>query len=109
MKFQTHNDSPSINTNMSSLQGYIQATRAQLERVFGEPEEYDAESKVTTYWAVQFVDGTVATIYDWKRYEQGAPTADEVYDWHIGGHVMDAVAIVHESFREGHDLQARAA
>ena len=53
-----------------------------------EPYEYEmdeSDGKVTTEWIARFDDGAVATVYDWKRYDEGAPGMDEVYDWHIGG------------------------
>jgi hypothetical protein len=77
------------------LQGEIVATRRELEKVFGKPtyETDDTFDKVTTEWHIRFADGVVATIYDWKRYEMGAPSMDEKYDWHIGGH--DSLAVEH--------------
>lgn len=80
------------------LQGYTgKLTRAEIENVFGSPWESDGDGgdgKVTTEWIIRFEDGMLATIYDWKRYEQGAPRANELYDWHIGGETSDAVELV---------------
>jgi len=36
---------------------------------------------------LEFEDGTVATIYDWKLYE----TPYDEYQWHIGGKSFKAV------------------
>lgn len=105
MKFRTHNDFADINSNMASLQGYIQARRCDLERVFGVPNEEDGD-KITTHWKIQFLDGTVATIYDWKT---DAPGQDDVYSWHIGGHVRSAVYLVHNAYREFAGLSVRSA
>jgi hypothetical protein len=44
-----------------------------------------------------FEDGTRVTLYDWKRYEDGAPEMDELYDWHIGGDSLFAVSRVVEA------------
>lgn len=73
--------------NGTSLRGYVLATRATLEEVFGEPtyDTDDATDKVTVEWVLKFADGESATIYDWKRYEEGTPAMDELYQWHIGG------------------------
>lgn len=73
------------------LQGYVGADRRTLEQVFGEPHEFVQDDgmwdgKVTTEWIIQFADGAVATVYDWKRYGQGSPALDEFITWHIGGH-----------------------
>jgi hypothetical protein len=68
----------------TSLQGYIKATRQEIEDAFGEPLSFLNEDKVTTQWAF-IINGHVATIYDYK--EVTAPTQYQVYNWHIGGHV----------------------
>lgn len=77
------------NINGTSLKGYIKTTYAKLFDVFGEPYRGpdDAGDKVTCEWRIQFDDGTIATIYDWKL----DSTPFEEYRWHIGGHDMDAV------------------
>jgi len=85
------------------LQGEITASRRLIESVFGVPTFVDgpSEDKVSTEWVIRFDDGLVATIYDWKRYEQGAPGMDEVYAWHIGGSLVDVVERVHEVIGHG--------
>ena len=108
MKFRTHNNGP-IDISFTSLQGYIQATRTQLESVFGAPQDGGGEDKVTTCWDIKFADGSIACIYDWKRYEEGAPAADEVYSWHIGARHKQVEWTVHDTFREALNLSARAA
>ncbi len=84
----------------TSLMGFITTTRSDLERVFGSPtidDGNDTGDKVTTEWYLLSDDGTRATIYDWKRYEQGAPEMNERYEWHIGGDSAEAVTIVSEA------------
>lgn len=78
--------------NFTSLQGSVDATRDELVAVFGEPHPIESsDGKVTTEWIIEFEDKTIATIYDWKRYELGAPKSDELYEWHIGGHTRRAL------------------
>lgn len=90
MQFTTEN----VDVNGTSLRGYIKTTRAAIEAVFGAPDEtYD--DKVTTEWDIQFEDGTIATIYDWKL--GFAPGMDEKYEWHIGGKSFDAVERVEQA------------
>jgi hypothetical protein len=82
----------SLKANFTSLQGYVGATRDQLVAVFGEPYPIvSSDGKVTTEWIIEFADKTIATIYDYKRYELGAPKSDELYEWHIGGHTRRAL------------------
>lgn len=89
----------------TSLMGYIDTTLETLINTFGEPQRWDDENeKVTTEWTIVFDDGTTATIYDWKRYELGAPSLTENYEWHIGGDSKDAVDRVSSALK----LPARA-
>lgn len=89
----------SLKANFSSLQGYVKATRKQLTAVFGEPYPIESsDGKVTTEWIIEFADKTVATIYDWKRYELGTPADDELYEWHIGGHSRRALELVESTW-----------
>ena len=81
--------------NGTSLRGFRTTTRRALEQMFGKPFEYNddflSDGKVTTEWFIEFDDGVIATIYDWKRYEEGPPALDETYTWHIGGRGYEAV------------------
>lgn len=86
MKFTTVTDPNTFYP--SHLVGYVTSTRRALEERFGKPftySQYDSDGKVTTEWILEFEDGVVATIYDWKRYSYGSPALDEDYKWHIGG------------------------
>jgi len=95
MRFTTGADA-----NMTSLQGEILTSYDELVRVFGEPEigpDDDPSDKVTCEWALEFEDGTIATIYDWKVY---GPTPRGKYDWHIGGRNKLAVQRVREAIND---------
>jgi hypothetical protein len=102
MKTQTLYGSATNAVVGTSLAGYIQTTRATIETIFGKPTfENPFEDKVTTEWVVEVTDNDgetiVATIYDWKRYEQGAPMSDELIYWHIGGFSNEATDKVAEA------------
>ena len=71
--------------NGTSLQGYVETTLEVLEGRFG--EGLGGGDKTTREWVLEFSDGTVATIYDWKEYT--TPTG--MYSWHIGGKTKQAV------------------
>lgn len=86
--------------NGTYLQGEIVTTRAEIEAVFGPPNyEGDPTDKVITEWDITFDDGTVATVYDWKRYDEGPVGMHESYSWHIGGASNDAVDYVLAALR----------
>ena len=81
-------------SNMTSLQGYVETTYDTLVAVFGEPLR--GGDKTTVEWILKFEDGTVATIYDWKEYD--TPMGE--YDWHVGGNKRIAAALVQEVLDE---------
>jgi hypothetical protein len=107
-----------IDTNGTSLMGYITTTYDELVEKFGEPTYRDDLDKSTVEWTLKFVikennfGGKIhhrpswrrpcscpwaagdmivlATIYDWKVYH----TPKNKYDWHIGGHGFNSVDMV---------------
>ena len=89
----TFENNPKVPINGTCSQGCIETTYDELVKVFGEPTEFEG-GKVTVRWILQFSDGTVATIYDWKLLE----TPMGVYNWHIGGMSQRAVELVTQTF-----------
>jgi len=79
------------NPNGTHLQGYVTTDYNTLVDVFGEPDRRNGD-KVTAEWCLEFEDGTLATVYDWKMYE----TPYGQYQWHIGGDRRSAVDRVQE-------------
>jgi len=73
----------------TGLVGYVETEYKDLVEVFGVPTFSDTsdDGKVTAEWCLKFIDGTLATIYDYKEYS----TPRGVYKWHIGGRVSAAV------------------
>ena len=69
-------------SRMGELDGYH---RDDIEKVFGPPvyDEPSPDGKVQMEWVIEFPDGTIATIYDYKQYD--VATEDIDY-WSIGGH-----------------------
>jgi hypothetical protein len=82
-------------------------TRRKLSSVFGDPTQYEEGEKVTIEWGIRFEDGTIATIYDWKRYEEGTPQLDEEISYNVGGFVPEALARVEEALKEGGKAKRR--
>ena len=73
------------------LVGYVETTFNELVKTFGEPHYGESDDgKITAEWGLEFDDGTIATIYDWK--EEGTPL--DKYHWHIGGRTDYAVVFV---------------
>ena len=102
LPFFTHN-TKSINANGTHLQGEIQTTYAKLKSLFGQPEEGDGY-KVDAEWNIEFPDGTVATIYNWKdgknyNGKHGLPKT-KITNWHIGGHSSKSVELVRETLNK---------
>jgi hypothetical protein len=81
-------------------QGSIIATREEMMKTFGAPTycEWDSGDKTTIEWDVKFNDGTIATIYDWKRCYYGEENDPiglfEEFEWNIGGNSEKAVEAV---------------
>ena len=90
----------------TSLQGYIEASYADLVKVFGHPQctETSGDGKVDIEWELQIIDNewdTVypITIYNWKDYDGGySAMSSESYKWHIGGNAGIVSAYVNEYF-----------
>ena len=93
MEYKTHIQAM-IDTDGTSLQGYITTTYDALVAAFGYPTESDGY-KVDWEWEVWFDDGTVATIYNWKNGPnycgRDGLHCDQITEWHVGGHTPDAV------------------
>lgn len=94
--------------NGTYLQGELVTTRKALVRAFGEPQfEELSGDKTSIEWLLEFEDGTIATIYDYKREgsgyygEEGELLADdEEYDYHIGGADLRALELVTAKVKE---------
>ena len=89
MKFTTD-----ANANMTGFKGEFPITYTELVEIFGQPDDGPNADldKTTCEWRLQFEDGTVATIYDYKV---GYTPMNE-YEWHIGVHDSEALVRVHE-------------
>lgn len=87
MEFKTHNQKE-IDVCFTSLIDVVYVDYSKIVEKFGEPTIGD-EYKIDAEWEIEFEDGKVATIYnykDGKNYngEDGMPT-EEITEWHIGG------------------------
>lgn len=84
-------------SNGTHLQDYIDIVYKHLVEVFGQPGKGDGY-KVDALWILQFENGRIVTIYnykDGKNYngDAGKPVW-RIRNWHIGGTVGDEFALV---------------
>lgn len=78
--------------NGSCNQGMVETTYDKLVELFGEPERTDC-GKTQVEWDIEWSDGTITTIYDWKWYDT---EPEEVPEWSIGGFNYKAALYVQE-------------
>jgi hypothetical protein len=101
MNFQTHNDKR-VNCGGTSFQGDLTATFANLKKKFGKPHGSDGY-KSDAEWEIEFENGVVATIYNWKNgknYCGASGTAKtKITNWHVGGKSQEAVRLVKEALQ----------
>ena len=79
----------SSHVNGTSYLGRFNADYDLLISKLGEPTDSFDEYKTDAEWIIEFEDGNVATIYNWKdgkNYcgEEGLPV-EHIKEWHIGG------------------------
>lgn len=100
MKFQAN-----ANVSGTSYQGDLDTDFATLVQVFGPPDfgpNYRGD-KTTCEWALEWEDGMITTIYDYKT----GRTPRGQYAWHIGGVDKRAVDRVQEYFQINRDPLVR--
>lgn len=101
MKFQTHNQK-NVNCGGTSLVGEIKVDYSKLKQTFGQPTESDGY-KSDAEWEVEFENGVVATIYNWKNGKNycgknGTPKT-KITNWHVGGESTEAVKLVKQALK----------
>lgn len=79
--------------NGTSLQGYVTTTYDALVSLLGQPLKGSDDHKVTCEWILEFNNGDIATIYDWKV----SSTPKNLYNWQIGGFNHKAVDLLKEA------------
>ena len=92
-------NTPEIEIMGTGLVGNINVDYNFLVQKLGQPTESDGY-KIDAEWNIEFDDGTVATIYnykDGKNYlgEDGLDV-EEITDWHVGGKSNKSLKLVKE-------------
>lgn len=94
MRFVTHEAAP-IDITGTFKQGVIGMSYAMLNQAFGPPNTTPNDDCVDAEWHIQFEDGLVATIYNWKNgprwLGRTGPNVDQITRWVIGGKNYEAV------------------
>ena len=72
---------------------------------FGKPNVESDDLKVDAEWRIQFDDGSIATIYNYKTGKNylgdEGNEVENIRSWHIGGFDIGVVARVHKLFEGG--------
>lgn len=88
----TFRHDPDANIHNTSRKLTINASYDRLVSLFGEPEwSQDDDNPVQAHWAIDFSDGEVLTIYDWKE----SQPVEGVTQWNVGGHNMMAASRIY--------------
>lgn len=88
------------------LQGHLNdVCYMQIRSKFGLPHSTGDEWKVSCQWAIEFEDGTIATIYDWKSCKEYCGDDEGIHyknneSWNIGGNSYDALLNIKEVLNE---------
>jgi hypothetical protein len=94
----------------TSRQGSMHVQYVTLVNVFGEPLDGDGV-KTDAEWIIEFSDGTIATIYNYKNgvayYGNGGIPTPLIRDWNIGGHSAEVVTMVENAINNSIDDRNR--
>ncbi len=86
-----------IDISGTCRQSQLLATIDQLIAAFGEPE-HPWCSKTDWHWSIEFPDGTIATIYNWKNGPSytgdDSIRAFDIETWSVGGRDSRALDLV---------------
>lgn len=88
-KFKTHNEKD-INFTGTHYLDFVNVNYKSLVEIFGKPIiPFGGDGKVDAEWVIEFEDGTIGTIYNYKTGKNylgsaGTPTK-KITHWHIGG------------------------
>jgi hypothetical protein len=107
MKFTTQNQKE-IDVVGTSLVGHIKADYKTLKKLFGKPLDGD-QYKTDAEWELEFEDGSVATIYNYKSGKKylgssGLPKT-KITNWHIGGFDSNVITKIQMLIGEFEELE----
>jgi len=92
--YRTETDPELMNFDGSCYQGEMFAKYHRLVELFGQPHDFFDDYKCDAEWYVEFDDGVIATIYNWKNGRNycgfDAPHVEDIVEWNIGGFSIEA-------------------
>jgi hypothetical protein len=105
-----------IKVSGTCFMGTLRATYSQIVSKLGSPDDSFDSYKTDAEWVIEFEDGTVATIYNWKDGKnycgESGLDVSEITEWHIGGcrpHVETwVVDYIHNSWPVFDDIRQEA-
>lgn len=97
-------NAPQEKTWYSYHQGDIFTDYQTLVKIFGEPSGHHDNIKSDAEWIIEFEDGTIATIYnykDGKNYlgDRGTPI-ELIKHWNVGGFSPRAFDLIKEAIKD---------
>mgnify|MGYP001311043204 CR=1 FL=1 len=96
-----------IDINGTWLQGYIDASYAELVETFGKPNSEGDSYKVDAEWILTGPNGEVITIYNYKDGINYCGTdgahVENIRNWHIGGFNKNVVDLVSAALKNVED------
>lgn len=98
MKFKTHNDKD-ISVGGTHRQGQIITTYRDIVNTFGKPSKDYDDYKSDAEWNIEFENGMVATLYNYKNginylgRKEGIPKT-KITEWNIGGVDKTVVSLI---------------
>jgi len=98
--YVTHNDQHIRVDGTHLLARLSNLSYHRIVEMFGEPSDRFDDYKSDAEWMVQFDDGEVATIYNYKNGRNycgpDAPAKEEITIWNVGGQNKDVVLRLHQ-------------
>lgn len=86
-EFTTHNDEE-ISDLHTGNKGTLLTDYETIKKVFGEPNtDFECGHQTDAHWTIQFLDGQVGTIYNWKNGKNycDAYELEDIPEWEVGG------------------------
>ena len=94
--FITHNDTDRWLSEGTHLIGHITCNYEDIVKVFGKPNGSDGY-KSDAGWDIEWNDGTISTIYNWKNgnnYNKDGTRVESIVEWNVGGKEQKALNYV---------------